>query len=414
MRLRIVALTICAAAAAFPLSGRAQQAQPVTFFGEVRARGEWDNPGAGVDDDAYTYLRTRLGVRATAADNVRLVFQLQDSRVYGAPAATSITDLHQAYVDLGSSWRGKAFTTRVGRQEIALGNERLVGPVGWSNTGRTFDGVRVLVTRENGNAWTATMFAATVEERGRHFGTGTGTDVEDRTVVGAWMSRPAFDGTLEATALYDGAAAYRAYADSRRFTLDARYRSRAEASFAVDVEAAWQGGSQDVGANASAQDVRAWLVGARAGRLPAAGRRSSALVGVDVLSGDASPADGDYRAFSTMYATNHPFYGIADLFLDPAGRTKEAGLVDAFGSASHAIGTRTSVRADLHRFATQAGGAGEIGWELDVVAPVRLSTAASLEFGYTAFRAGGAAAAFALGADGDVRHWSYIQLRAAF
>ena len=40
-------------------------------------------------------------------------------------------------------------TVRVGRQELLYGNQRLVSPLDWANTRRTFDGVRVLGKSEN-------------------------------------------------------------------------------------------------------------------------------------------------------------------------------------------------------------------------------------------------------------------------
>jgi len=408
------------------VSAAAQSPVPVTFSGEIRTRAEWDRPRGGLAGDVYTYLRTRLGVGATPTDGVHLMFQLQDSRVYGVAASGAagnpdITDLHQAYVDLVARRRGHEVTARVGRQEVAFGNERLVGPVSWSNTGRTFDGARLTITPsgDDKSGRSATLFVATVEERGRHFGpaTATGTYPGDRAVVGAFLTRSVRRGTVEFTALYDNGAKYRSYVESDRYTLYGRFKSTADRPFGVDFEAAWQAGTQRYQATTTTttdQDVSAWLLAARVGRQPAPGRKASAILGADVLSGDATPKDGSYRAFNTMYATNHPFYGLMDLFLDPAARTNDAGLVDTFGSVAHAVSDRASLRADLHRFAVQAGSAGEIGWELDLVAPVTLSSASALEIGYAAFRAGRAAAAMGLGAQDATRQWGYVQLRASF
>jgi hypothetical protein len=44
----------------------------------------------------------------------------------------------------------------------------------------------------------------------------------------------------------------------------------------------------------------------------------------------------------------------------------------------------------------------------------RAQTAATVELGYTAFRAGPAAQAMALGVNGASRHWAYLQLKAGF
>ena len=71
---RVFALAVCVGALSSP--ARTQSATtplPVTLFGEIRARTEWDRPGGPLAADVYTYLRTRLGIRAAPADGVRIV-----------------------------------------------------------------------------------------------------------------------------------------------------------------------------------------------------------------------------------------------------------------------------------------------------------------------------------------------------
>jgi hypothetical protein len=115
-----------------------------------------------------------------------------------------------------------------------------------------------------------------------------------------------------------------------------------------------------------------------------------------------------------MFATNHPFYGLMDLFLDPAARTLDRGLIDALATTTIALPPRTTLKVELHHFAPQTGARAEIGWEADVIAPVRLSTSTLFELGYTAFRAGPAAQAMGLGVNNSVRQWTYAQLKASF
>ena len=422
-------------AAIAPLHLGAQAAppatMPVSFFGEIRARSEWDRPGGPLAADVYTYLRTRLGIRANPAEGVRIVFQLQDSRVYGVNINTAannpdIFDLHQGYVDLSTTWKNADVTARVGRQEISFGNERLVGPVAWSNVGRTMDGARMLWSPRGAVAgkepWTATAFIATVDERGRHFATSTmpagASYPADRLVIGAYMTRALNIGAFDGTLLYDAGAKYRTFSSSDRFTADARLRAGLAKPIGIEIEGAYQGGRQIYQASAASarisQDVAAWLVGARAGRFAAAGRKVSAIIGVDMLSGDAKAPDGTYTAFNTMYATNHPFYGLMDLFLDPAARTNDQGLVDALGIATMEVNSRASVRTELHHYAPQAGKTSEIGWEFNAIVPLKLSNSASLDLGYGLFRAGPGASAMGLGAKDYARHWAYAQLRAWF
>lgn len=405
---------------------------PITISGEVRTRTEGDWPGGAVRSDVYTYLRSRLGIAAEPATGVRIVLQVQDSRVFGAEGnATAsnpdLLELHQGYLELGTAWGSRKLLVRAGRQIVAFGNERLVGAVDWTNTARSFDGARVLLTPEGAKAgaerWTMTAFVATTEARDRKFAalTSSGTaaaPAPDHAVAGLLATRALEAGALEATVMYDGGGHYRLYDHADRSTFDVRLRDGSGRALGVDLEAAWQGGSQHYQQSATApvvvQDVSAWLLGARLTRPAAAGRRVTGTLGVDVLSGDANPADGTYGAFNTMYATNHPFYGQMDLFTDPAARTNDRGLIDALATTALSLPPRTTLKVELHRFAPQAGDHAEIGWEADVIAPVQLSRVATMELGYTAFRASAAAAGMGLGANGAWRHWAYLQMKAAF
>jgi hypothetical protein len=137
-------------------------------------------------------------------------------------------------------------------------------------------------------------------------------------------------------------------------------------------------------------------------------------VGVDVLSGDATPHDGRYAAFSTAYATNHPFYGPMDVIGDPAATTRERGLVDALATGSVQLTRALALRGEVHRFTLATGVGRDLGWEGDVTLPLRLAPAADVELGYSAFHAGRDAAAVGLGAAGAVRDWAYLQLRVGF
>lgn len=399
---------------------------PIAFFGEVRTRSEWDQPGAGAPADAFTYLRSRFGVRVDPAPNARVVLQVQDSRVLGAEghaaaAAVEALDLHQGYVELSAPWRGTRVALRAGRQEIALGNERLVGAGYWTNGGRSFDGARLLVAPRGANAgaepWTVTAFAATVEERGRRFG-GAPARSADHAAAGLFATRKLRGGVdVDATALYDAGGEYRVYRDAARATLDARIRVPRVLGVRAELEGAVQGGRQQVAADTAdvrRQRVRAWMLGARIGTLATPTHRTSVTLGVDALSGDATPSDGRYGAFATMYATNHPFYGLMDVVGDPAATTKDRGLVDALATVTTTLSSALDVKAALHRFALGGGGARDLGWEGDLLLPVRLGDAAAVELGYSAFRAGDGAAAIGLGRSGSVRHWAYVQLRAGF
>ncbi|HMO85640.1 MAG TPA: alginate export family protein, partial [Lacipirellulaceae bacterium] len=61
-------------------------------------------------------------------------------------------DFLNLFIDVGLA---DGVVARVGRQELLYGAERLVSPLDWANTRRTFDGARLLTA---GDGWTADLF----------------------------------------------------------------------------------------------------------------------------------------------------------------------------------------------------------------------------------------------------------------
>ena len=98
--------------------------------GQVRLRGEGDGRTVDVDPDFGVLSRLRVGLNASLYEWIDVYAQIQDARAWGSElntltdASADALDLHQGYVDLGS---GPGFTARLGRQEVKLGDERLVG-----------------------------------------------------------------------------------------------------------------------------------------------------------------------------------------------------------------------------------------------------------------------------------------------
>src|SRR4051794_12159701 len=120
------------------------------FSGEYRARLEGFSGRSyqPEDDDPYLLSRWRLNIRLQPLKWMKVFAQTQDARVFwntripDAPPYLDYADLRLAWVELGDSKSGRLALT-IGRQEINLGEERLLGSSNWLNTARSFDAVRV-------------------------------------------------------------------------------------------------------------------------------------------------------------------------------------------------------------------------------------------------------------------------------
>jgi hypothetical protein len=385
-----------------PGSALAQEADEYPIFrfdGQFRLRGEADGRTAGVDPDAATLSRVRVGVRASLMDWIRVYAQVQDARSWGSESNTltdagaDAFDMHQGYVDMG---RTAAFTARLGRQEMPLADERLVGAVGWSNTGRSFDGARVM-GEADGITWTA--FWYNVAERDELLVVGLDPQLnqginDDGWLIGGFATKKFSDVTAELTAVVDRKAV-----TDESYTVNLRGHGRT-GMVLYEGAAAYQSGP----------DRSAWFASGKAG---VAIGRGTVAAQLDYLSGDKDPTDEKTKAFNTLYATNHKFYGYMDYFLFIPEQLDQAGLVDAILRASLNTSPSTAVRLDLHRFLTaeKRNDQNALGTELDLVGRWRFATPGNVEAGIGLFFPDDLATNLPAFENGkDTTWWGYVQL----
>ncbi|HCS42609.1 MAG TPA: alginate export family protein, partial [Pseudomonas sp.] len=85
----------------------------------------------GVKDDSYLMQRAQVHVDLHLFDDsLRTFIQLQNTRTWGkdlpSPSDQSRNEIQQAFIDGNLHYQSGTLTTRVGRQEMAYGNQVLV------------------------------------------------------------------------------------------------------------------------------------------------------------------------------------------------------------------------------------------------------------------------------------------------
>ncbi|MBX3434626.1 MAG: alginate export family protein [Pirellulales bacterium] len=124
--------------------------------------GMGQSQGAGRFEDTTTnFWLTRLRTYANwqATENVRVFVEgiyadtSTDNGLYTPrPIDVNRGDFLNLFIDAGLT---DSLTLRVGRQELLFGAERLISPLDWANTRRTFEGARLLFADGD---WTADAF----------------------------------------------------------------------------------------------------------------------------------------------------------------------------------------------------------------------------------------------------------------
>ena len=116
------------------------------------------------NNDRWFLNRLRANITLLPAPWWKFTFQAQDARVFfkenanGQNPYINRTDLRMAFAEIGDADK-RPLTLRVGRQELAYGEERIVGASNWGNVARVFDAARLIVRH---GAWQVDLVSASV------------------------------------------------------------------------------------------------------------------------------------------------------------------------------------------------------------------------------------------------------------
>lgn len=306
--------------------------------GQMRWRMEYDGKDfdSGTALNEFSLLRTRVNLKVTAIENAVVYFQIQDSRNLGLNSAglTNDTNLgvHQGYLKLKNLF-SENLALQLGRFEAPYGRHRLMGNVGWSNVGRSFDGIRL---KRQGETYKADFFILKVIERSFN----VPPNHKDRKLYGIYTTF--LQDRLDIFALYDW--------DSRkigndyalaRYTFGGMFKQKLESGLGYIFDAALQTGNQD------ADDLSAYMV---AGDIyyEMDSDISKIGIGFDVTSGDDPGTANKIETFSNLYYTGHKFRGYMDYFVPD----NSYGLIDIILRGTVEPLVQWTVDIDLHHFQT--------------------------------------------------------------
>jgi hypothetical protein len=263
------------------------------------------------NDDTYVLQRFRPGLLLLPTPWLRFRFQAQDARVFFktqkpyAPPYQDTWDLRMAYVELGNSEKG--FALRVGRQEINIGDERLVGSTNWSNTARTFEAARA--SYRNGrfrvDAFASSVVVLKDGQLGEH---APGSNLHG---VFAGLENVVPKSTFEPYVLWRLSPRVKAELGPTGtlnfFTSGFRWVGKLPENFDYAIEVAIQRGS--LGPDKVQAWAGHWVTGYN---LPDIRFKPRLFLEYNYATGDGNPRDGHRHTFDQLYPTGHDKYGLAD------------------------------------------------------------------------------------------------------
>jgi hypothetical protein len=294
-------------------------------------------------------------------------------------------------VQIGDAKNGPIALT-AGRQEINLGDERLVGSSNWTNSARSFDAARLSLHHAG---YRLDAFAASVvDQRDQELNHHTkGNNLHglygglDSLLPGATIE-PYLLWRLAPLSL-SGATEHGGRGKLNEKTAGVRWVGKLPDGFDYNVEMAKQFGSFGLdGIDAWAGH---WVVGKK---FTSPKWQPRLVLEYNYASGDANPVDGTRGTFDELYPTSHGKYGIADqvgwrnihdphigLDLKPAAKLTITGGFHEYWLASAHDGLYNSGGTLISRSATGSAGR-HVGQELDGYGVYSVSKVISFGAGY--------------------------------
>jgi hypothetical protein len=261
-------------------------------------------------DDTYSLSRLRLNATVTPSKSLSFTVQAQDSRVADKSVGPTTApfrgpfDLRVAAAEIGSATAPVA--ARVGRQELAFGEQRLLGHLAWTNTARSWDAARLIL---RGKAFQVDTFAASLV---RSLPDSFDKSGNGNRLYGAYGSAPKLIplGTVEPFVFFRQDENVRSeagvLADLHQATVGVRLAGKLPARLDYNTDLALQRGSLDT------DSISAWA-GHWMIRESLPGKRNVKLISeYNHATGDGNAQDGVRQTFDQLYPTGHDKLGLAD------------------------------------------------------------------------------------------------------
>ena len=381
-------------------------------------------------DDSWLLQRARLGMKIKPVEwftfyvQGQSSFELDSDRpnepgVLGAEGDDPM-EIRQAWTQFGR----KEFNLTVGRQILSYGDERILGPLDWTNLGRTFDAARFHYEKSD---WWVDVFAASVvtfdsdELNASALFNNQGAG-RNQVLSGVYFSSTGLV-PWQVTDLYGLELHESSSAGSTDFvTLGTRMKADAKKlnGWDYDTEMAVQFG--EVGDRDLTAFAGHWGAGYNWLKCPWKPRFG---IEYNFATGDGDAADGDVGTFQNLFPTNHKFYGYMDVFswqnihnpavsfsVQPTAKLKAQidyhlfWLADTSDAWYRANGT-TAVRP------ITPGADSFAGSELDVTLAYKFNKNLALQAGYSRFFAGSYLSDAGSGQSDDA-DFAYMQMQIDF
>ena len=368
---------------------------------QLRPRTEYRNGAyrplqTGEEPAILTHNRTRLTMNYSNGDKLKMRVSLQNINIWGQANQVQPLDttnnnigLFEAYADIKLS---ENMRTKIGRQMIALDDDRIFGTFDWHPAGRSHDALNISWKKQNTEVQSYFAFNQNYNTignvnnpTGQYFSPENAQPYQHLQMIYAKYN---FTPKHYLSVLANNIGFKDLKTDNKTYnmqTIGANYFGNGNL-WNVGLSAYYQFGETNVGRKTSATLLSA-VVDYKINKPSKIG------LGIDYLSGDNTnkPTQEATNIFNPLYGTHHKFYGIMDYFYtgNPHGNV---GLLDTYVRYSTVINPKLSISAVGHFFNSGAKiyqnnqkKSNYLGSELDLSFNYNIMKNVSLIGGYSNF-----------------------------
>ena len=385
-----------------------------TISGEFRPRAEFRDgyrtlTDASTEPAAFISQRSRLNLHYKDTF-LETHMALQDVRVWGDEVHLQdipSTALHEAWgkIRFSANW-----ALKLGRQELVYGNHRLLGNVNWTQQARSHD---ALVLQWEPGDWRIDLGGAYNQMQENI--TGRDYTLNNYKTLGFIWVEKAFSEDLKISlaGITDGFQE----TDTAKH-VNFRYTTGPVIHYTPGNLIFTGEGYGQTGETQSGVDLTAYFFSVNAGYQQMG---FTAKVGIDYVSGTDAGTTSESHTFSTLYATNHKFYGLMDHFLNIRNDTRNGGLKDVYLQTSYQLSEKTGINLDGHYFSlandiTNPNNPREnldrnLGFEVDGSCSYTINEVVQIKGGYSFLIPSKSLEALKGGNADHWQHWGWVMIQ---
>ncbi|MDH5381045.1 MAG: alginate export family protein [Cyclobacteriaceae bacterium] len=389
-----------------------------TLSGEIRPRAEyrhgWRNlPATNQDPAFFIDQRSRLNFEHIS-EKLKMYITLQDVRVWGNQSQMvtndgALTSLHEAWAEYKFS---ENFSTKMGRQEINLDDQRIFGAVAWTQQARSHDAALVNFSKGSFKAQMGLAYNQDTQQSTTTYYTVANSY---KTFQYLWLNYKMEKLGISALFLNNGMQGGVPFLNNDKTyytqTIGTRATYKGEGLF-VNGTVYYQAGTLADGNT----NVSGLLYSVEAGYTLS--KKHTFIANYESISGnDQINPDTKNRAFTPYYGTNHKFNGLMDYFY-VGNHTNSVGLNDLNLTYKGMLTEPLTLTGTYHYFMA-AGGVEDptnpgtamdanLGSEIDISLSYKVSKELTISGGYSQMFGTDTLVILRGGDTGETSNWAWL------